>query len=103
MRGKTMEHAQKRKINFKGILTSSRTKRVALYALYFLAGLLGSRGMVFVRYAPFGAAAVAAVPIRSMGCDCRQFGWLHMAVQCNASNSIHSGDYCNCYYSLYSK
>ncbi|MEI3552687.1 MAG: hypothetical protein V8Q17_09125 [Acutalibacteraceae bacterium] len=28
MRGKTMEHAQKRKINFKGILTSSRTKRV---------------------------------------------------------------------------
>ena len=66
MRGKTMEHAQKRKINFKGILTSSRTKRVALYALYFLAGLLGSRGMVFVRYAPFGAAAVAAVPIRSM-------------------------------------
>ena len=66
MRGKTMEHAQKRKINFKGILTSSRTKRIALYALYFLAGLLGSRGMVFVRYAPFGAAAVAAVPIRSM-------------------------------------
>ena len=58
MRGKTMEHAQKRTINFKGILTSSRTKRIALYALYFLAGLLGSRGMVFVRYAPFGAAAV---------------------------------------------
>ena len=69
--------------------------------IVFLAGLLGSRGMVFVRYAPFGAAAVAAVPIRSiMGCDCRQFGWLHMAVNAFTSNSIHSGDYCNCYYSL---
>ncbi len=66
MKGKTMERTQKRRLHLKGILTSPRTKRAALYAMYFLAGLLGARGMVFVRYAPFGAAAVAAAPLGSM-------------------------------------
>ena len=66
MKGKTAENMQKKKLSLKGILTSSAVKRTGLYALYFLAGLLGARGMVFVRYAPFGAAAVAAVPVKSM-------------------------------------
>lgn len=80
MRGKTMEHAQKRKINFKGILTSSRTKRIALYALYFLAGLLGSRGMVFGTVCTvWCSGSGSSANTQYVGCDCRQFGWLHMA------------------------
>lgn len=66
MKGKTMEQTHKKRSIIQRLLTSSKTKRIALHVVYFLAGLLGARGMVFVRYAPFGAAAVAAAPLRSM-------------------------------------
>ena len=66
MKEKTMENGQNKRLSLKRMLTSPRIKRIALYGLYFLTGLLSARGIVFVRYAPFGAAAVAAVPVRSM-------------------------------------
>ena len=41
-------------------------RAVARQAVFFLVGLLCARGVVFGKYAPFGVAAVAAMPYHSM-------------------------------------
>ena len=41
-------------------------RAVARQAVFFVVGLLCARGMVFGKYAPFGVAAVAAMPYQSM-------------------------------------
>ena len=48
------------------LANSPVARRVLQYAVYFAAGFVCSRGVVFGRHAPFGVAAAAAGPYRGM-------------------------------------
>lgn len=47
---------------FAEVLRTDQTKKLLLAAGSFLAGLVGSRGLMFGKYAPFGVAVAASVP-----------------------------------------
>lgn len=44
------------------MITSSAFQRIALHGMYFAAGLISARGVIFGRHAPFGVAAAAGCP-----------------------------------------
>lgn len=48
------------------VAASAPTKALAIQLVYFTVGLLSSRGLVFGKYAPFGVAAVAALPYNGL-------------------------------------
>ena len=45
-----------------GIWHSPAIRKISVQAVFFMVGLLCSRGIVFGRYAPFGVAVIAAAP-----------------------------------------
>ena len=60
-------NAQALRKNAADIFVSSKAaKNIAAQCGYFIFGILVSRGAIFGSYAPFGAAAVAAVPFKNL-------------------------------------
>ena len=57
---------ERHRLTFSEFLSAPVTVRAATQIVYFLAGLLCSRGIVFSKYAPFGVAAVAAAPFGNL-------------------------------------
>lgn len=54
------------KMSWSTLLSSDLFQKIAVHMACFALGLLYSRGIVFGKYAPFGVAAVAAVPYRNL-------------------------------------
>ena len=47
---------------FKDILSNNISKSLVIQTVYFMLGLLSSRGAILGDYSPFGNAFIAAVP-----------------------------------------
>ena len=57
-----MRAMEKRRTPFSGLLSAAAYKPLALRTIYFLCGLLVSRGAIYSEYVPFGVSLAAAAP-----------------------------------------
>ena len=57
---------EREKIPLSEVLSTPGAKRVVVQIIFFIGGMVSSHGVVFGRCAPFGVAAISAVPYRNL-------------------------------------